>query len=156
MSNNIVYGYRKTDDTIATEMSDDYFLQTPEQLIQSKAGVCWDQVELEREWFRNHNILCFIIYLEQKDEHMNPSHTFAIFCQNERYYWFENSWGIYRGIHQYPSLQKAIIDVRTKFKTLRCPIIIRNLIDLPKFGCNMHEYIKYANAQSKVLINPLD
>ena len=29
-----------------------YFLLSPEELLSSKCGVCWDQVELERKLFR--------------------------------------------------------------------------------------------------------
>ena len=28
-----------------------YFLQTPEQLLESKYGICYDQVELAKKWF---------------------------------------------------------------------------------------------------------
>ena len=33
-----------------------YYLQTPEELLKSKCGVCWDQVELERKLFQENNI----------------------------------------------------------------------------------------------------
>ena len=31
--------------------SDDYILQSPNDIIKSQIGVCWDQVELERYYF---------------------------------------------------------------------------------------------------------
>ena len=38
------------------EFENFYYLQTPEELMQSKCGVCWDQVELERKLFSENNI----------------------------------------------------------------------------------------------------
>ena len=35
---------------------DFYYLLSPEELLQKKCGVCWDQVELERVLFEKNNI----------------------------------------------------------------------------------------------------
>ena len=60
---NIQYGYIYE----GKDISDDqyqfgtyYRLQSPDKLLDSKYGVCWDQVELERLWFEknNYNLFC--------------------------------------------------------------------------------------------------
>ena len=30
-----------------------YFLQSPEELMESKLGICWDRTELYRDYFKN-------------------------------------------------------------------------------------------------------
>lgn len=39
------------------EFDNFYYLQTPEELLQSKCGVCWDLVELERKLFLENGII---------------------------------------------------------------------------------------------------
>jgi hypothetical protein len=92
-----------------------YVLQSPLDLIKNKIGVCWDQVELERLFFHNNNLSCetyFMVYYNDKD---CPTHTFLIYNQNHNWYWFENSWEIYRGLHNYKSKELLINDVKHKF-----------------------------------------
>ena len=74
MSNNISYGYvTKTGETyVYTDNNfeknfNQYVLQNDSQVIDSKVGICWDQVELERDFFLKMNyevktyfiIICF-------------------------------------------------------------------------------------------------
>lgn len=94
---------------------DDYQLQSPEELIQSKLGVCWDQVELERYYFENNNINCNTYYIIYYDNKELPTHTFLVFNDDDNYYWFEHSWEIHKGIHKYNTLEELLSDVRYKF-----------------------------------------
>lgn len=93
-----------------------YYLLEPEELLEKKCGVCWDQVELERKLFDEENIdfKTFFIYASSGD--MLPSHTFLIYMTENRYYWFENSWAKYRGIHEYDTELSLLLDVINKFK----------------------------------------
>ena len=90
----------------------DYILQSPTDLIKSKLGVCWDQVELERYYFNqtDYEIKTFFIINSN-----NTTHTFLIFINNNKYYWFEHSFEKYRGIHEYSSLDELLDDVKNKF-----------------------------------------
>ena len=48
----IAYGWVDIDGKKHTDLADfatKYSLQSPEELQESKLGVCWDQVELDRE-----------------------------------------------------------------------------------------------------------
>ena len=115
--------------------SDKYMLQSPGEVIKNKVGVCWDQVELERYYFKNYyNInTYFIVYY---DGGKCPTHTFLTFEKNNKYYWFEHSWERFRGIHEYLSKEELLLDVREKF--IKCEL--NNECDI----CNVHihEYDK--------------
>lgn len=109
--NNIIDDSFKWDN----EFNNFYYLQTPQELLKSKCGVCWDQVELERYLFSKNNIevKTYFIYIVDNDN--LPSHTFLVYGGNNKYYWFEHSWGIYKGIHEYENLQELLLDVKEKF-----------------------------------------
>ena len=63
-----------------------YFLLSPEELLSSKCGVCWDQVELERKLFNDANIDCDTYFIYIDDNENLPSHTFLTFQLNDKYY----------------------------------------------------------------------
>lgn len=96
---------------------DKYMIQDSQELLQNKVGVCWDQVELERDFLEKNNIKVstyFIVYYDNKD---CPTHTFLVYYDAEKYYWYEHSWGKYKGIYVYDTLKELLIDVRDKFIT---------------------------------------
>lgn len=97
------------------EFDNFYYLQTPEELLKSKCGVCWCQVELERELFSKEGIEVETYFICTYDNDNSPSHTFLVIKDNNKYYWFEHSWGIYKGIHEYDSLKELLLDVKEKF-----------------------------------------
>ena len=55
----------------------------------------------------------FMIYYESKKMF---THTFVVYEENEKFYWFEYSWTNNKGIHEYLSLYDLLTDVRNKFK----------------------------------------
>lgn len=58
------------------EFYDFYYLLSPNELLEQKCGVCWDQVELERFLFEKENwkVKTFFICTYENDG--LPSHTF--------------------------------------------------------------------------------
>ena len=112
-NNIIVTNPEKWDD----EFYNFYYLQTPDELLKTKCGVCFDQVELERNLFEKNNINVNTYFLCTYDEDMLPSHTFLTYEKNNKFYWFEHSWGVYKGIHEYNSLTELLLDVKEKFIT---------------------------------------
>lgn len=117
--NTIDYGFKDEkgfnlieDDNKWNEFEEFYYLQTPEELLNTKCGVCWDQVELERKLFleNGEKIKTYFIYIQDQD--MLPSHTFLVINNN---IWFEHSWYNHRGIHTYKNLQELLDDVTNKF-----------------------------------------
>ena len=95
--------------------SEKYILQSPTDVIKNKVGVCWDQVELERYYFKPNawNIKTF--FLVHYDGDKCPTHTFLTFEKDNKHYWFEHSWEIFRGIHEYNTEKELLLDVRNKF-----------------------------------------
>lgn len=93
-----------------------YVLSTPEEVIKNSLGTCFDIVELERSYFKSIGAkfnTYFMIYYESKKMF---THTFVVYEENEKFYWFEYSWANNRGIHEYLSLYDLLTDVRNKFK----------------------------------------
>ena len=105
--NNKKYG--DTDDNFFEE----YQLETPQEVIKNKMGVCWDQVELERFYFHNYDVQSYFIAYYGNDE--CPTHTFLVVKKDNIYYWFEHSWFKYRGIHPYFKEEELLKDVKNKF-----------------------------------------
>lgn len=121
--NEIEYGFPAQDGTNIydnpqkwdEEFSNFYYLLPPQELLQKKYGVCFDQVELERYLFEEHHISVKTYFICTYDIDNLPSHTFLVYENNHKYYWFEHSWATYRGIHEYPDLKSLLLDVKTKF-----------------------------------------
>ena len=117
LMNNIEYGwldkFNVKHSKVDNDFSDNYILQSPQEVIENKTGVCWDQVELQRYYFNNWNIKTY--FLVHYDNANCPTHTFLTFDKGNKVYWFEHSWEKHRGIHEYNSIKKLLFDVRDKF-----------------------------------------
>jgi hypothetical protein len=163
MDKNINYGFvgkngKKYLDPYSPEWNDWYnecFVQTGEEILKSKIGTCWDQVELEREWFFKHNykfktyFICFDI------EENHSTHTFLVYEDNNKYYWFENSWAKYRGIHEYNSIDELLESIISKFVLDHNEVsssaelyLYKYNIPFKHIGCN--EFYKYIETQELV------
>ena len=137
-----------------------YFLLSPEELLYSKCGVCWDQVELERKLFSDVNIDCDTYFIYIDDNNNLPSHTFLTFQLNNKYYWFEHAWYDMKGIHEYSSLDALLNDVKSKFIDSRKNEINLNLnhkcfiykYNQPKYHINCDEFYEYIKTQMKINI----
>lgn len=95
------YGKRHIGIPDEKEFFANYRLQSPEELEKSKLGVCWDQVEWEREAFAKESCQRYLtpqtVYIELGG---GNSHTFLVVRRdNMKWYWFEHSYGKYRGIN---------------------------------------------------------
>lgn len=95
--------------------SDHYRLQSPREIIKSKIGVCWDQVELERYYLRANDWTIKTYFLVYYDGDRCPTHTFLTYQKNNKYYWFEHAWEKFRGIHEYSSIRELFLDVLERF-----------------------------------------
>lgn len=95
--------------------SDNYILQSPTEVIKNKVGVCWDQVELERYYFKGNDWNIKTYFIVHYDEDICPTHTFLTFEKNDEYYWFEHSWEQLRGIHKYNTIKELLLDIKKEF-----------------------------------------
>ena len=162
---NIEYGFKDENgnNLINSERWDNdfskfYYLLSPEELLSSKCGVCWDQVELERKLFNDTNIECdtYFIYIDDKENLL--SHTFLTFQLDDKYYWFEHSWYDMRGIHEYNDIKELLNDVKIKFIDSRKDEIDSSLnYDIyiykykkPKYHINYDEFYNYIKTQEIV------
>ena len=94
-----------------------YKIRLGEDFVNSGYGVCWDFCELERQFFNlaKINHVCYFFEAFKSREEGGPTHTFALFEQKNKWFWFEYSWGIYRGIWEYNSREEALRDIYKKY-----------------------------------------
>ena len=119
----IKYGWVRNDDKIflggANEESiDDWhyncIVQDYKGVLKSKTATCWDQVELERNWFEINNYDFETYFLTYSIDKQHSTHTFLVYKDHDKYYWFENAWYDERGIHEYESIDELLNDVIDK------------------------------------------
>ncbi len=131
--------------------SNNYILQSPNEVIKNKIGVCWDQVELERYYFKGNDWNIKTYFLVYYDGDKCPTHTFLTFEKNNKYYWFEHSWERFRGIHEYESLKKMLLDIRNKFikHELNNDYVSKNLVlheyKKPKYHISVQEFYNHCD-----------
>ena len=94
-------------------------LQSPEKLLDTKLGICWDVTELSREYFTVNgykNETYFIYYDDGQDY---PSHSILVFYKDDGVYWFEPMFKdkiyYYSGIHRYKNTQELLQDFKKRF-----------------------------------------
>ena len=110
---------------------------------------------MERSLFEKDNI-SFNTYLIIHYYENCPTHTFLIYKDGDKYYWFEHSWEIFRGIHEYNSEEEAINDVKCKFidKELKNIYEPMNLCvykyQKPKYGLNPKEFINHCEKRINI------
>ena len=124
MNNNIKYGFvgkngKKYTNMYSPDWNDWYqvcYVQNARDVLNSKIGTCWDQVELERAWFEKNNYAfkTIFIWFEVYGENDLPSHTFLIYEKDGKYYWFEHAFESFKGIHEFNSEHEAIEFVKEK------------------------------------------
>lgn len=159
--NEIHYGWVDKDhnlhDEVDKNFSTQYILQSPKEVLQNKIGVCWDQVELERYYFKNNDWKIKTFFLVHYDEDKCPTHTFLTFEKNNKVYWFEHSWEIFRGIHEYNDLKTLLFDIRDKFiqYELNHKYNKQNLVlyeyKKPKYHIEVQEF--YRHCENGICIN---
>lgn len=151
----IEYGWMDKDNKkhilVDETYSDNYILQTPNEIIKNKIGVCWDQVELERYYFKGNAWNIKTYFLVHYDGDKCPTHTFLTFEKNNKYYWFEHSWERFRGIHEYKSLKELLFDIRNKFikYELDNDYVVENLVlheyKKPKYHISVQEFYNHCD-----------
>lgn len=99
-----------------------YCLQTPEELLKSRIGICWDRTELHRCFFEKMTTYKIETYYLFYDDHAGcPSHTILAFYKNNKVYWFEPMFTgkkcYYSGIHEYQNIQELLMDFINVFIT---------------------------------------
>ena len=149
---NIKVGYKCKDGSfrikIDEHFSDIYRLQSANDLLESHIGLCFDQVELERKLFSTMKVSFRTYFLLYDDKKLNKAHTFLVYKDKDKYYWFEHAWTLYKGVHAYSSKEKLLKDVMGHFiETI--PNGNMNLVhiyqyDKPRSGISFNRFLSNA------------
>lgn len=170
MEENIKYGFVDDNGKIYTPVNMEEFqiacktkykLSSPERLIEVKYGHCWDVVELERDWFIKHNyrFKTFFIMFVLPYDNSYSTHTYLVYENKDRFYYFEYADLNNRGIHEFASYEEAIKYQRIKHIEHNKQ---RNVVgeeelkylkvyeyETPLYGCTMNEFIDYILENAK-------
>ena len=155
-SNNNIY--QENDKKWANNFDLVYRLQSPQALIKSKYGVCWDQVELERYYLNQDKISHKSYFIIAHNKDFIKTHTFIV-VKDDKHYWLEHSWETYKGIHEYETFEELILDIKNKFKDdLKQQNITNYKLELyeyskPKYNINCIEFMNYCQNNKKININ---
>ena len=126
-----------------------YKLQTPQETINNQIGICWDQVELERYYFRVNDWNIKTYFIVHYDNDKCPTHTFLTYKKNDKFYWFEHSWERFRGIHEYNTEKDLLLDIKNKFINYELNNIYqsKNLVlyeyKKPKYHISVQEFYNH-------------
>ena len=157
----IRYGYIDINSNISDDFNDfakKYILQSPKELTESKLGICWDQVEFERDYFNKKGVSVETYFIVYYNNDNCPTHTFLIYEDNKKYIWFENSWKNHRGIHVYNNKDELIKDVKAKF-ILTEKIDDKNYNNLyiyqyskPNYGIDCLSFYKHCEKGNNIIV----
>lgn len=141
-------------DIINYDSPKNWHLLTPNEVLKKRIGNCFDQVELEREWFKSNNYEIKTYYMMFLLPYNNPysTHTFLVYKKDNKCYLFEHSNFNNRGIHEYNSLEdllNTISNIHIKTNKIDHNITDEEIKTLaiyeyPKleYGLNFEEYIE--------------
>jgi hypothetical protein len=160
--NEIHYGWKDKygifHNTIDNTFSNIYILQSPIEIIKSKVGICWDQVELERYLFNKIKKCIETYFIVYYDGDRCPTHTFLIYIENYKYYWLEHSWEMFKGLHEYNNKLDLLKDVKSKFIINELNNKYDNMslciykYEKPKSGLNALEFYKHCESGKNIIV----
>lgn len=167
---NLEYGWvdRKGEKHKGANNSDEYALQAPAELVESRIGICWDQTELQRAWFETHGyeVETYLLYYELNEDCW-PSHSILVYRNAGRFCWFEPMFNgdvvYYCGIHEYESMGELLGKLRTKFvrngqemgMLPECPELAKFALyeyGRPVYGINDREFYTHCRRGKKIAI----
>ncbi len=146
--NNIKLGYRDKDGNLYSNFKwnfkDIFYFQSPKQLLESQIGTCFEQVELERDLISKLGCEVRTYFIYYPSDTYELSHAFLIYKDSKKYYWLENAWQKYKGLHTYNTKEDLFNDVLNKFVTTipkgDFKKVKMYLYEKPRFGIN---YLKF-------------
>ena len=161
MDKSIEYGYlgkdgkvhHYTDKNFNDVWEEEYILENKDDVLKTKVGNCYDQVEFERDWFIKNGYIVKTFYeiVDLDYENDYPTHSFLAYF-DEKWHWFENSDFNNRGIHSFDSLEKLLDYQKKKYLELLATFnikeeekekIIIKEFSKPKEHLSAREYIDF-------------
>ena len=129
-------------------------LRPVKKILKDQVGHCYDQVEIEREWFvkNGYEIKTFWISAYQEGiQNSGFSHTFLIYKDNGFWYLFEHADFLNKGIYKFTSVKDAVkkqsinqINFAEKCKKpkTKYSVCIKEY-NQPPTNINMQEYLAF-------------
>ena len=158
----IQYGFvdnkKNIHNTVNNQIDDSYILQKPNEVLNNKIGICWDQVELERYLFRGNIFPTESYFLFYYSPTISFNHTFLVYQKENDFYWFEHSFEKYKGIHKYKSKNELFRDVIDKFilshKSYNISSSELELFQFkkPKYHINHQEFVRHCTSSLEINI----
>ncbi len=141
-------------------IDDDTFIQDAKEVIESKEGNCWEQVELERKLFSDLGVdtQSYFVSLSDESEHYQ-THTFIVYQNNGKFIWFEHSWESYKGVYEYNSLKELLMDVKNKLILSFSDISVGEVYAFvyfyqkPNKRMKAPEFLNYCSSQELIKLN---
>ena len=155
--NNFYYGWidKNGETHFGVNSANNYSLQSPDELLNSKVGICWDLTELSRAFFDSMTDFKFeTYYLFYDDGAGCPSHTFLVLYNDKSFYYFS-------GIHKFDSVETLLSKAISIFlaNNVFCGNIPENysLSNIflykyvkPKYHINGYEMREHINLSEKI------
>lgn len=77
---------------------------SPLDFFKYKVGVCWDYTAAERYYFSKYFKYDFDTYYIEVEDDTWSTHTFLVYKEEGKFYYFESSFQKYQGVHQFDDL----------------------------------------------------
>ena len=130
-----------------------YELCDKKRILKYGLGICYDQTELERFWFKEHNYKykTFFIWFCFNENNNYPTHTYLVYEENNEFCYFEHADFNNKGILKFDSYKSAIMYQMERYVDFikKCNLEINDEIlnriwvieyNVIKYGLNMEEY----------------
>ena len=154
----INYGYLSKSSKVYLNSDGDwyleYILENTSDILTTMTGNCFDQTELERDWFTKNNY-----YVETYFEMINlnyknayPTHSFLIYKNNGNWYLFEHADYENKGIYEFTSKEELLIFQMNNYisylknfniSDLELSKVILRKFERPKKHIDAKEYLDY-------------
>lgn len=121
-----------------------YIMKSPEEVLRIKRCVCYDMVELECVLFDKlkYEYKTYFIY-EHDKKGIHGTHTFLLYKENNKYWLFEHSWYVHRGIHgPFKTYENGVEYVSNKFK-MKMDIGVKAYKRFDYKGMDLNQYGQY-------------
>lgn len=129
-------------------------LRSVDKILEDGVGHCYDQVEIEREWFEQRGIevkTFWISAYQEEIENSGFSHTYLLYKEGRVWKLFEHSDFFNRGIYAFDSIRKAVKWQATNqirfaescIQPLNKYVTCIKEFKKPPIGVNMEEYLQF-------------
>ncbi len=116
-------------------------VQDKDGILKTGYGTCRDQVELGRDWFKSHNFkfVTIFVWFEEPEPSIFPTHSYLAYTQNDKWYHFENSDEVNRGIIEYISFIDMVNDSVLKLLELAISQNVASTKDISRITYHIYQ-----------------